>query len=76
MATVIRGSDNFDTAFEGPLVALAPEMAEHLRPGGYAILSGVLNEQAESVAEVYARNGINQVRRDEIGDWTTLLLRK
>ena len=66
----------FANILKGPLVALAPEMAEYLRPGGYAILSGVLNEQAESVAEVYARNGINQVRRDEIGDWTTLLLRK
>jgi len=66
----------FANILKGPLVALAPEMAEHLRPGGYAILSGILNEQAENVAEVYARNGINQVRRDEIGDWTTLLLQK
>ncbi|AZV77172.1 50S ribosomal protein L11 methyltransferase [Parasedimentitalea marina] len=66
----------FANILKGPLVALAPEMATHLRPGGYAILSGILNEQAENVSEVYARNGINQVRRDEIGDWSTLLLQR
>jgi len=66
----------FANILKGPLVALAPEMATHLCPGGYAILSGILNEQAETVANVYARNGINQVRRAEIGDWSTLLLQK
>ncbi|NRB19600.1 MAG: 50S ribosomal protein L11 methyltransferase [Rhodobacteraceae bacterium] len=66
----------FANILKGPLVALAPEMAAYLRPGGYAILSGILNEQADSVAEVYERNGISQVRRDEIGDWSTLLLQR
>ena len=66
----------FANILKGPLVALAPEMATHLRPGGHAILSGILNEQAETVSEVYAQNGINQVRRDEIGDWSTLLLQR
>ncbi|MVO16794.1 50S ribosomal protein L11 methyltransferase [Parasedimentitalea huanghaiensis] len=66
----------FANILKGPLVALAPDMNAHLCPGGYAILSGILNEQAQNVVEVYARNGINQVRRDEIGDWTTLLLQK
>ncbi|PCJ09019.1 MAG: 50S ribosomal protein L11 methyltransferase [Rhodobacteraceae bacterium] len=66
----------FANILKGPLVALAPEMATHLRPGGYAILSGILNEQAETVAEVYARNGINLTQKDEIGDWSTLLLQR
>ncbi|WIY25957.1 50S ribosomal protein L11 methyltransferase [Parasedimentitalea psychrophila] len=66
----------FANILKGPLVALAPEMAAYLRPGGYAILSGILNEQADSVAEVYEQNGINQVRRDEVGDWSTLLLQR
>lgn len=61
---------------KGPLIALAPDVAAHLRDGGFAILSGILNEQADEVAEVYARSGINQAGRDEIGDWTTLLLMK
>ncbi|MBU2980984.1 50S ribosomal protein L11 methyltransferase [Lentibacter algarum] len=64
----------FANILKGPLLALAPEIAANLTKGGYAILSGILNEQAEEVLAVYARNGINEVRSDVIGDWTTLLL--
>ena len=60
---------------KGPLLALAPDMARHLAPGGHAILSGILNQQAAEVVEVYARFGINPVDSDSIGDWTTLTLR-
>ncbi|MFV1495208.1 50S ribosomal protein L11 methyltransferase [Phaeobacter sp. JH20_02] len=66
----------FANILKGPLVALAPDVAGHLRDGGYAILSGLLNEQADEVQGVYAQNGINLVERTEIGDWTTLLLQK
>ncbi|MFV1491300.1 50S ribosomal protein L11 methyltransferase [Phaeobacter sp. JH18-32] len=66
----------FANILKGPLVALAPDVAGHLRDGGYAILSGLLNEQADEVQGVYAQNGINLVECTEIGDWTTLLLQK
>ena len=66
----------FANILKGPLVALAPDLAAHLRPGGHAILSGILNEQAEDVIAVYARSGVNLVQSEEIGDWTTLLLQK
>jgi ribosomal protein L11 methyltransferase len=64
----------FANILKGPLVALAPDMAGALQPAGYAILSGLLNEQADEVIEVYARSGINLVHRESIGDWTTLTL--
>lgn len=66
----------FANILKGPLVALSPDVSAHLRDGGYAILSGILNEQADEVIEVYSQNGINLVKRDVIGEWTTLLLRK
>lgn len=66
----------FANILKGPLVALAPDVAAHLREGGYAILSGILNEQADDVIEVYSRVGTNLVDREKIGDWTTLLLSK
>ncbi|MGI9370708.1 MAG: 50S ribosomal protein L11 methyltransferase [Ruegeria sp.] len=76
----LRESAPFDLIFanilKGPLVALAPEMMANLRPGGYAILSGILNEQAESVISVYSQNGANLANSREIGEWTTLILRK
>jgi ribosomal protein L11 methyltransferase len=76
----LKASAPYDLIFanilKGPLVALSPDLTAHLRPGGYAILSGILNEQAESVIEVYQENGNNLVQRQQIGDWTTLLLQK
>ena len=66
----------FANILKGPLVALAPDMAQAMEPGGYAILSGILNEQADDVIAVYARSGINLVHRESIVDWTTLTLRK
>ncbi|MDX5402303.1 MAG: 50S ribosomal protein L11 methyltransferase, partial [Rhodobacterales bacterium] len=76
----IAAASPFDLVFanilKGPLIELAPEMADHLIPGGYAILSGILNEQADEVIAVYSQSGINLVHREEIGEWTTLTLRK
>jgi len=76
----IAAASPFDLVFanilKGPLIDLAPDMAAHLIPGGYAILSGILNEQADEVISVYAENGINLVHREEIGEWTTLTLGK
>ncbi len=66
----------FANILKGPLVALSPDVSARLRDGGHAILSGILNEQADEVVEVYSQNGINLVKRDVIGEWTTLLLRK
>lgn len=73
-------STGFDLIFanilKGPLIDLAPEMTQRLVSGGYAILSGILNEQADEVVAVYAGLGNNLVKRTEIGEWTTLILQK
>ncbi|RFP90152.1 50S ribosomal protein L11 methyltransferase [Rhodobacteraceae bacterium 63075] len=66
----------FANILKGPLVALAPEITANLRPGGHVILSGILNEQADEVAEVYSRLGNDTVLKQQIGDWTTYLLKK
>lgn len=66
----------FANILKGPLIALAPEMAANLQPGGYLILSGLLNEQAEEIVAVYARLGINLTHNEEIGEWTALTLNK
>ncbi|WP_212525531.1 50S ribosomal protein L11 methyltransferase [Actibacterium sp. MT2.3-13A] len=76
----LKAAAPFDLVFanilKGPLVALAPDMATHVAPGGYAILSGILNPQADEVVATYAENGFIVRDREEIGDWTTLCLRK
>lgn len=66
----------FANILKGPLIMLAPDMGRQVAKGGFAILSGILNEQADEVAGVYSRSGFNPYHRDEIGDWTTLTLRR
>ena len=66
----------FANILKGPLIALAPDMHQHIAASGYAILSGILNEQADEVVSVYASNGLGLINREQIGDWTTLTLQK
>ena len=73
-------ADRYDLIFanilKGPLVVLAPDLAARAAPQGYAILSGILNEQADEVAGVYEAQGYSLDHRAEIGDWTTLTLKR
>ncbi len=70
----------FDLVFAnilmGPLLALAPDMGGAVAPGGHAILSGILNAQADAVIEAYEDAGFALTQRDIEGDWTTLTLQR
>ena len=66
----------FANILKGPLIELAPDVQAHLAPGGHVILSGLLNEQAAQVTEAYVAQGLVQTASEEIGDWSTLVLRK
>ena len=66
----------FANILKGPLIALAPDMANAAQAGGHLILSGILNEQADEVRAVYRAHGFNEITCEEIVDWTTLVLRK
>jgi len=59
-----------------PLCAMARDMARHLRPGGTAILAGLLGTQARQVMAAHRRGGLRLERRLNLGPWTTLVLRK
>jgi ribosomal protein L11 methyltransferase len=58
----------------GPLIALAPEMRRAIRPGGIAVLSGVLDHQAREVEGMYRSVGFALVRRLAAQGWTALVL--
>ncbi len=66
----------FANILKGPLVELAPAMARHVAPGGLVILSGLLVVQAEAVTAAYVASGFDPVSRDDIGEWSTLVLRR
>ena len=79
-AAEVRDAAPFDLIFanilKGPLIALAPDIAGHLAPGGRVILSGILTTQADEVLGHYARLGINPGEVERIGDWSILSLCK
>ncbi len=79
-APELKQAAPFDLVFanilKGPLISLAPDMDDSVKNGGYAILSGILNEQAQDVVNVYTHNGFILVDKRENGEWTTLLLRR
>ena len=66
----------FANILKGPLISLAPAMAESVNVGGFAILSGILNDQADEIVDTYAARGFTVDDRAEIGEWTTLTLRQ
>lgn len=66
----------FANILKGPLIELAPSMAAHVGPGGIAILSGLLVVQAESIIAAYVEAGFALLAREDIGEWSTLVLRR
>jgi ribosomal protein L11 methyltransferase len=64
----------FANILKGPLIDLAPSMAAHIAPGGLAILSGLLVVQAEDVLAAYLAAGFTLRTREDIGEWSTLVL--
>ncbi|SLN41452.1 Ribosomal protein L11 methyltransferase [Roseovarius litorisediminis] len=77
---VLRANAPYDLIFanilKGPLINLAPDVTSCLAEGGRVILSGILNEQADEVIDVYCNLGNSLQFRDEIGEWTTTTIAK
>lgn len=60
----------------GPLRALSGSLASALRPGGFIVLSGILNPEAPAVIATYLAHGFTLIQNRRIGEWTTLTLRR
>jgi ribosomal protein L11 methyltransferase len=52
------------------------EMAELIEPGGYIILAGILEHQAEEVIKTAQEHGLRLTDRRQINDWVALLCQK
>jgi len=59
----------------GPLVALAPELAGVVAPGGWTVLSGILTRQAETVAAAY-QPWFEPITMRERDGWTRIDARR
>jgi ribosomal protein L11 methyltransferase len=66
----------FANILKGPLIELAPDMARHLAKDGLVILSGLLVVQAEAVTAAYVAAGFAPEAREDLGEWSALVLRR
>jgi ribosomal protein L11 methyltransferase len=59
-----------------PLMALAPDMARHVVPGGSAILSGILDRQHDEVLAAYTGEDFRHVETLSRDGWVTIHLKR
>ena len=57
-----------------PIAGMAPAFARHLRPGGTAVLSGLLATEERLVLAAFRAVGFRLRRRIRLGAWVTLIL--
>ncbi len=56
----------------GPLIEMAAQLNAALKPGGYAVLSGLLGRQQADVTAAHVKEGLQPVHALELGDWRAL----
>lgn len=59
-----------------PLRRMAPDLARHLRPGGFAVLAGFVAGDSGMVLEAHRQVGLVLAGHVDVGGWRTLLLRR
>lgn len=76
----LNDKDGFDLVFANILAVvlkkIAPDLSAVCRPGGYVIMSGLLEEQMPELLDVCAKTGLKLVAHKLRADWCALLLQK
>lgn len=79
-AEIVQKNAPYDLIFANilarPLIEMAPDLAAHLKPGGYAVLSGFIADQEEWVINAHANQGLNLVKIYELDNWRAALMEK
>jgi ribosomal protein L11 methyltransferase len=66
----------FANILAGPLMKLMPGIKQNLAKGGNAILSGLLDEQANAVTSMARAQNLRLVKRSALEGWITLILER
>ena len=76
----VRQNAPYDVIFANilarPLIAMAPDMAKNLRIGGYAIISGFIDEQIEWVVGEHEKYGLELQKLYARDNWRAALLKR
>lgn len=66
----------FANILAGPLMGLAPDIVKHMAIGGYVILSGILREQENTVANHFVSHGLDVIETYPQDEWVSILARR
>lgn len=79
-AEIVRQNAPYDVILANilarPLIAMAPQMAKSLKKGGYAIISGFIDEQLDWVLETHQKHGLKLQKMYQLDNWCTALLER
>lgn len=77
---IVRQNAPYDVIFANilarPLIAMAPDMAKSLRIGGYAVISGFIDEQVEWVVGEHEKHGLALQKIYAKDGWRAALLKR
>ncbi|MDY4841360.1 MAG: 50S ribosomal protein L11 methyltransferase [Alphaproteobacteria bacterium] len=79
-AEIVQKNAPYDIIFANilarPLIDMAPDLAAALKPGGYAVLSGFINDQEDWVVNAHTNQGLKLVKIYELDNWCAALMEK
>lgn len=77
---IVKKNAPYDVIFANilarPLIAMAEDMAKSLKKGGYAVISGFIDEQVEWVVGEHEKYGLKLKKLYELDNWRAALLEK
>ncbi len=59
-----------------PLIEMSADLSAHLKPGGFCILSGFIDEQVDWVINAHQKHGLNLVTLYELDNWRAAVMEK
>lgn len=60
----------------GPLIAMSGDLYNALKPGGFAVLSGLLKRQQQDVTDAHLKAGLKLIDAVPDGDWAALIFQR
>ena len=77
---IVKKAAPYDVIFANilarPLIAMAEDMAKSLKKGGYAVISGFIDDQVEWVLGEHEKFGLKLKKLYELDNWRAALLEK
>ena len=59
-----------------PLIAFAPDLSQSLKPNGYCILSGFVDDQVDDVITTHEQHGLKLIKLYSLDNWRAALMQK